>query len=166
MSDDSHSMPLNYASYLVDLLRHKETVETLERGRTLLWSEMHRLRTSLSVTSVDQLLETDQHLGNEFAAVNRDLEELTSPSPSRRATKISMSNGAANSLRIVDPFSRLLLKQRRLLKERDELISQIQVLPSFDCFLKPPSFDTHRSAASSGPVIIVNHVYLPHPNPS
>src|SRR6266571_3367392 len=49
------------------------------------------------------------------------------------------------------------LGQRMLLKERDNLISRIQALPGFDSFLTSPSFDTLRSAASSGPVIIINH---------
>ena len=57
----------------------------------------------------------------------------------------------------MDPFGRLLLKQRRLLKERDDLISQIQALPGFDGFLTSASFDTLRTAAISGPVIIINH---------
>jgi CHAT domain-containing protein len=43
------------------------------------------------------------------------------------------------------------------LKERDKLISQIRALPGFDRFLMSPPFDTLRSAASSGPVIIINH---------
>ena len=51
----------------------------------------------------------------------------------------------------------LLLKRRGLLKERAKLISQIQALPGYGSFLKTPSFDTLRSAASSGPVIIINH---------
>jgi CHAT domain-containing protein len=57
----------------------------------------------------------------------------------------------------VDPFGRLLLEQRRLLNERAKLISQIQALPGFDSFLTSPSFDTLRSAALAGPVIIINH---------
>ncbi|KAH8995798.1 CHAT domain-containing protein [Lactarius hatsudake] len=43
------------------------------------------------------------------------------------------------------------------LKERDNLILQTQESPGFDSFLTSPSFDTLRSAASFGPVIIVNH---------
>ena len=106
-------------------------------------------------TSVDQLLQADPQLGHKFAAVNRDLEELTKSIPPSH--KLSMDDGGADDLRAVDPFGRLLLKQRRLLKERDKLISQIQALPGFDSFLTSPSFDTLRSAASSGPVIIINH---------
>ncbi|KAH9032360.1 hypothetical protein EDB83DRAFT_2652236 [Lactarius deliciosus] len=70
---------------------------------------------------------------------------------------LSVDNGATDDLRAVDPFGRLLLKQRGLLEERKKLISQIQALPSFNSFLVSPSFDILRSAASSGPVIIINH---------
>ncbi|KAI9428886.1 CHAT domain-containing protein [Lactarius psammicola] len=150
ISEDTHSMPLDYASYQVDLHQLEEAVETLERGRALLWSEMRQLR-----TSVDQLLQADPQLADKFAAVNHDLEELTKSIPPSHG--LNVDDGGADDLRAVDPFGRLLLKQRGLLKERDNLISQIQALPGFDSFLTSPSFNTLRSAASSGPVIIVNH---------
>jgi CHAT domain-containing protein len=148
--DDTHSLPLDYASYRVDQHQLEEAIETLERGRALLWSEMRHLR-----TPIDQLLEADPDLGHKFAAVNRDLEELTKSVPPSH--KLSMDDGAADGLRAVDPFGRLLLKQRGHLKERDKLISQIQTLPGFDNFLASPSFDSLRSSAFSGPVIIINH---------
>src|SRR6266702_4772198 len=149
-SDVSQNMPLDYASYQIDLGQLEEAIETLERGRALLWSEMRHLR-----TSVDQLVQEDPHLGHKFAAVNRDLEELTKSIPPSH--KLSIDDVAADDLMAADLFGRLLLKQRRLLKERDKLISQIQALPGFDSFLTSPPFDTLRSAASSGPVIIINH---------
>ena len=146
----TQGFPLDYASYLVDQLQLEEAIEVLETGRALLWSEMRHLR-----ASVDQLLKADPKLGREFAAVNRDLEELTKSVPPSH--KLRMDDGSADSLRAVDPFGRLLLKQRGLLKERAKLILQIQALPGFDSFLASPSFETLRSAATSGPVIIINH---------
>jgi hypothetical protein len=150
VNKDTHRMPLDYASYQVDLQRLEQAVETLERGRALLWSEMRHLR-----ASTNQLLEADPDLAHKFAAVNQDLEELTKSVPPSH--KLSMDDGAAEGLRAVDPFGRLVLKQRDLLKERAKLISEIQALPGFGTFLESPSFDTIRSAASSGPVIIINH---------
>jgi hypothetical protein len=151
-SGDCLMMPLDYASYQVDLNQLEEAIVTLERGRALLWSEMRHLR-----TSVDQLLEADPDLGHGFAAVNRDLEQLTKSIPPSYKLSVDDAEVGDSDLRVADPFGRLLLKQRRLLKERDELISRIQALPGFDGFLTSPSFDTLRSAASSGPVIIINH---------
>ncbi|KAI9451571.1 CHAT domain-containing protein [Lactarius psammicola] len=149
-SDLTHRMPLDYTSYQVDLHQLEEAVETLERGRALLWSEMRQLR-----TSVDQLLQAHPQLADKFAAINRELEELTKSIPPSHG--LNMDDGGADDLRAVDPFGRLLLKQRGLLKERDNLISQIQALPGFNSFLTSPSFNILRSAASSGPVIIINH---------
>ncbi|KAI9454283.1 CHAT domain-containing protein [Lactarius psammicola] len=166
-SHRTHSMPLDYASYQVDLYQLEKAVETLERGRALLWSEMRHLR-----ISVDQLLKADPQLGHKFAAVNQDLEELTKSIPPSHG--LNVDDGGADDLRAADPFGRLLLKQRGLLKERDNLISQIQALSGFDSFLTSPSFDTLHSAASSGPVIIINHsqwrsdilILLPDTSPS
>ncbi|KAH8991557.1 CHAT domain-containing protein [Lactarius akahatsu] len=149
-SDESHRISLDYASHRLDLGQLEEAIETLERGRALLWSEMRHLR-----ASIDQLLQVHPHLAHKFARVNRDLEELTKSIPPSH--ELSIDDGTADDLRAVDPFSRFLLKQRKLLKERDELISQIQELPGFNNFLTCHSFDTLRSAASSGPVIIINH---------
>ncbi|KAH8992738.1 CHAT domain-containing protein [Lactarius akahatsu] len=56
-----------------------------------------------------------------------------------------------------NPFGRLVVKQRKLVKERGALISQIQSRPGSEGFLRAPSFATLRSAASRGPVIIINH---------
>ncbi|KAI9433436.1 CHAT domain-containing protein [Lactarius psammicola] len=166
-SDLTHCMPLDYASYHVDLGRLGESIETLEKGRALLWSEMRHFR-----ASIDKLLQADPQLADKFAAVNQDLEELTKSIPPSHG--LNVDDDGADDLRAVDPFGRLLLKQRGLLKERDNLISQIQALPGFDSFLTSPSFNTLRSAASSGPVIIINNsewrsdilILLPDTSPS
>jgi CHAT domain-containing protein len=146
----AHSLPLDYASYQLELYQLGKAVETLERGRALLWSEMRHLR-----ASIHQLRESDPDLGHKFGAVNRDLEELTKSIPPSH--ELNMDDGAPEDPRAVDPFGRLVLKQCGLLKERDKLISQIQALPGFATFLASPSFDKIRSSASSGPVIIINH---------
>ncbi|KAI9452960.1 CHAT domain-containing protein [Lactarius psammicola] len=148
----THSMSLDYASYQVDLGQLEKAIETLERGRALLWSEMRSLR-----TSIDQLLQADPQLGYRFTVINRDLEELTKSIPPSHKLSIDDRGGADDGVKAVDPFGRLLLKQRSLLKDRNKLISQIQALPGFDSFLASPSFDTLRSSASSGPVIFINH---------
>ena len=146
-SDSFHRMSLDYVSYQVDLDQLEEAIETLERGRALLWSEMRYFR-----ASIDQF---PLQLGQNFAAVNRELEELTKSIPA--SLELIMEDGTADDLRAVGPFGHLLLKQRKLLKERDELMSQIRALLGFDNYLTSPSFDTLRSTASSGPVIIINH---------
>ena len=143
-------LPIDYASHLIHINQLERAIETLERGRALLWSELRGFR-----TSVDQLSAVDPVLAQKFMAINRDLEKLTtSILPSGKTefggTGTEDSEGA-------DPFGRLLLKQRKLFEERDSLISHIKTLSGFEGFLSAPSFGDLRSAASCGPVILINH---------
>ncbi|KAH9966305.1 CHAT domain-containing protein [Russula compacta] len=68
-----------------------------------------------------------------------------------------MEDGRVGGHEAMDPFGRLVVKQRKLVEERGRLISQIRAQPGFDTFLIPPAFDTLRSAAAGGPVILINH---------
>ena len=147
---DAYELPLNYASYLVQIGQLRQAIETLERGRGLLWSEMRRLH-----TSIDQLREVNLPLAKTFAGVNRDLEALII-SGSR---DVWMEDGQTSIHEGMDPFDRLVVKQRKLVEEHDRLISQIRAQPGFDTFFIPPSFDKLRSAAADGPVILINHSY-------
>jgi len=148
MRDHYEKLPLDYASYQVHKGQLKEAIETLERGRGLLWSEMRGLR-----TSIDQLCMVNSHLAEKFAAVNRDLEALaTSGSLSH-----SMNDGEVDFSEGMDPFGRTVVKQRKLLDERDSLIIHIRSLPGFEDFFQAQSFNTLCSAAARGPVIIINH---------
>ena len=141
------NLPLDYASYHVSTGQLRRAIETLERGRGLIWSEMRGLR-----SSIDQIRAIDSHLGDKFAAVNRDLETLTLTISASNSDNIR-DDGTAG----MDLFGRLVMRQRELLDDRDKLISQIQALPGLETFLKPPSFDNLRSSAARGPVIIINH---------
>ncbi|KAH9987457.1 CHAT domain-containing protein [Russula compacta] len=148
MRDQYEKLPLDYASYLVQTGQLKQAIETLERGRGPLWPEIRGLR-----ASIDQLRAVNLPLADKFAAVNQDLEALTisgSQVAWREDDQVSDREG-------MDPVGRLVVKQRKLVQEHDRLISQIRAQPGFDTFLIPPSFDTLRSAAAGGPVILINH---------
>lgn len=145
------TMPLEYASYQIHTGRVERAIETLERGRALLWSEMRGLR-----TSIDRLREADPSLAEQFVAINEEIKALImSVSPDSNTSETD--DGGASSRQGMDPFGRLVTRQRKLLEERDVLISRIQELPCLENFLKATPFDTLRSAASHGPVIIINH---------
>lgn len=144
---DLTALPMDFTSYLIHTNRIKQAIETLERGRALLWSEIRSLR-----TSIDQIRSVDCHLAEEFAAVNKDLDTLT------LAFSPNVSVGGGDSdVEGMDPFGHLVMQQQKLLNDREKLISQIQALPGCETFLKSPSFDTLRSAASHGPIVIINH---------
>ena len=141
-----HMIPLDYASYHIHTGHLEQAIETLELGRGLLWSEMRGLR-----TSIDQIRLADSNLADKFSAINRELETL--------ALTFSLNNGVDrnNDLEGMDPYGHSVMRKQKLLNDREKLITQIQALPGLDTFLKPPSFDTLRSAASHGPVIIISH---------
>ncbi|KAH9047467.1 CHAT domain-containing protein [Lactarius deliciosus] len=150
MGQNGQTMPLDYASYQISLGRFEEAIETLEQGRALIWSEMRGLRTPIA-----QLAEEDPPLANRFAEVNQELGGLTiSVTPSARQ---EMGDGVAQDRDWTDPFGRLVVKQQKLVEERDALISQIQGRSGLEEFLKTPSFTTLRSAALCGPIILINH---------
>ena len=106
--------------------------------------------------SIDQLRLINLPLAEIFAAINIDLEALTTSS----SAGIWLNEGQADSGELMDPIGQLVIKQRALVTFRDKLISQIQSLPGFETFLMTPSFDTLHSAAKlpkHGAVIIINH---------
>ena len=139
-------IPLDYTSYHIDNGHLELAIETLERGRGLLWSEMRGLR-----ASIDQICLADSNLAAKFSAVNRELETL--------ALTFSLNNNVDgnNDLEGMDPYGHSVVRKQKLLDDREKIIMQIRALSGFDAFLKPPFFDTLRSAASHGPVIIINH---------
>ena len=152
MDDDCKTIPLDHASYQVDLGQLEAAIETLERGRALLWSEIRGLRTTIA-----EPIEEDLPSAKKLAEINQELEVVTtSIAPSRRLETEDRGTHDGDGM---DAFGRLVVKQRKLLEERDALISQVQGRPGFKRFWKTPSFATLRSAASRGPVIIINHCH-------
>jgi tetratricopeptide (TPR) repeat protein len=71
MGENCQTMPLDYASYQINLGQYEEAVETLEQGRALLWSEMRDLRTPIT-----QLIEEDSPLAKRFTEINQELEAV------------------------------------------------------------------------------------------
>ena len=151
MGVDCQTTPLDYASFQMDLGRFEEAVETLEQGRALIWSEMRSLRSPAA-----QLID-DSSLAGRFAEINEELEALTISVPPSGKPETEDRDSVAQVGDGMDPFGRLLVKRKKLLEEREALISQIQGRPGLEGFLKMPSFTTVRSASSRGPVILINH---------
>jgi hypothetical protein len=135
--------PLNFASYHIRTGQLEQAVETLEQGRALLWSEMCGLR-----TSTDQLRAADPVLAERFIAINQELDILTTS---------ALPNGSKEMDDRIAQLPGLTAKRHELLKAQDALITEIRGLPGLKDFLLPLPFDTLRSAASHGPVIIINH---------
>jgi CHAT domain-containing protein len=142
--------PLDFASHRIRARQLERAIEALEHGRALLWSEMRGLR-----TSTNRLRAADPVLAERFTVINQELEILTT-SASSNGIK-GMDDGEFEGDEWMAQFPGLMAKQQELLKERDALISKIRGLSDLENFLLPLPFDTLRSAALHGPVIIVNH---------
>jgi CHAT domain-containing protein len=154
---DGGRLPLDYASYQAQNGQVKQAVETLERGRALIWSEMRGLR-----TSTDQLRAANPALADKFADINQRLESVTvSIAQSDDDDIVHRETGAG---RREDSIGYLVPTQRRLLEERNTLITHIQSLLGFEHFLKQPLFDFLNSAASHGPVIVINQSQAKFPS--
>ena len=133
--DIHEKTPLNFASHCISAGHLERAIEVLERGRALIWSDMRGLR-----TSTDRIRAADPALADKLTAINQELETIATSAD---------DDGPGDAWR--------MKRQYALLTEHDVLILQIRSLPGMENFLLPLSFDTLRSAASHGPVIIINH---------
>ena len=152
-------LPSDYASYQIGNGQVKQAIETLERGTALIWSEMRGLR-----TSTDQLRAAYPAIADKFSYISRRLEAVTMSVAQSDDSDDGIGRNEIESERRENSIGHLVLTQRRLLEERNTLISHIQSSPGFEHFLKPPSFDALKSAASYGPVIIVNQSHADFPS--
>ncbi|KAG8966853.1 hypothetical protein FRC03_011267 [Tulasnella sp. 419] len=114
----------------------KKAVEFLEQGRTLLWSQMGRYRTSLQA-----LRNVDLELAQKFGKLSEQLEASTTTQTSEMS-RLSMEVEARKYRQISDAWV--------------DVVEKIRKLPDFCDFLLPPSFNDLRRAAEHGPVIIIN----------
>jgi CHAT domain len=141
--------PLDFASYQIEVGELKRAIEILEQGRALLWSEMRGFR-----TSTDRLRAADLDIAKKFTAIDQELETLTTSVLSNGS--VETVDGAPND-ELIGQLSGLMKREHELYTKRDALISQIRDQLGIEDFLLPLPFDTLRSAASRGPVIVINH---------
>ena len=70
--------------------------------------------------------------------------------------RLQIEDGVVQGSEGTEPFGWVVVKQRNLVEEREELISDIRDRPGFQEFLTTPSFSTLRTSASHGPIILIN----------
>jgi hypothetical protein len=128
--------------------RPAQAVELLEAGRSVLWAQILNLRIDLTdlaeqepglAARLDQIRAVlDSPLPD--PAIGEDLTASDDPGDRQRAER-----------------ERVAAHRRRLAQDYNELLSQIRGLgKEFEHFLAPTPFGQLRSAASGGPVAIVN----------
>ncbi|KAG1820623.1 CHAT domain-containing protein [Suillus variegatus] len=113
-------------------------VELLEQGRTIIWTQMTRLRTPL-----DSL----QTSGNHAAALVkrfRDLSSLLDKPPAHYPEATPRVDVEAEEARY-----------RRLVENWNRAVEEIRMIEGFSRFLLPPLFSDLQDAACDGPIIML-----------
>lgn len=156
------AVPLEYASYHIETGSLERAVESLERGRALLWSEMRGLRTPMDQLRVNGRV--GKMLAERFLAISKELEDIAtsahaqvSPETKSDDTRDAGSADDVEGHSRLDTFGQMMENVRRLERERGEMIDQIRLLSGFEDFLKAVPFRSLQTAAACGPVIVINH---------
>ncbi|THG93646.1 hypothetical protein EW026_g7644, partial [Hermanssonia centrifuga] len=140
----------NAAACAIEEEELETAVQVLE-GRALFWSHMRGYR-----HSIEKLQELNPGLTEELKGVCQQLEHLTvssEPDPlGMTPIPISTAPYAAHGL----SFDAKVTKNRQLSEDYERIISENRQLDGFSNFLQATPFSTLQTAASEGPVILVN----------
>jgi hypothetical protein len=104
MGENCQTMPLDYASYLINLGQFDEAVETLEQGRALLWSEMRGLRTP--ITTYRRRLAVGKEICRDQSRTRGTDHICHAEWKARKGEDVVTEDGT-------DPFGRLVVKRQR-----------------------------------------------------
>jgi tetratricopeptide (TPR) repeat protein len=126
----------------VTLQQFSRAVELLESGRAVFWAQHLRLRTSF-----DSL---DDHTAKELRDISRRLE----------LTATSMFPPDLDSNLAQARIERIMADRRRLNARFDDLIDQVRLQPGMNNFLRNLDYTALSSAASHGPVVILQHSWM------
>ena len=120
----SGGLPSDYASYQVEMGQIKQALETLERGRALLWSEMRDLRPSTA-----QVRAADPALADKLKAINQRLESVTMSVAQSQSEEIGDSRTGAGRRERTDSIGHLVITQRKLLEEPYPIPPRLREFP-------------------------------------
>ncbi|KAG1865653.1 hypothetical protein C8R48DRAFT_747702 [Suillus tomentosus] len=130
-------------------------VELLEQGRTIIWTQMARLRTPL-----DGLQTCSDH-GLTLMKRFRELGSLLDKPPASHSEGTQRVDAEAEETRY-----------RRLVKDWNGTVEDIRKIEGFSHFLLPPLFSDLQDAAHDGPIIVLiasiwscDAIIIPHKQP-
>ncbi|KAG1741314.1 TPR-like protein [Suillus lakei] len=133
----------------------RHAVELLEQGRTLIWTQMARLRTPL-----DSLQTRGEHAVTLMKRF-RDLSSRLEKPPVNHADGTPRVDVEAEEARY-----------RRLVEDWNRAVEEIRKIEGFSRFLLPPLFSDLQDAARDGPIIVFiasgsscNAIIIPHTQP-
>ncbi|KAG1799048.1 CHAT domain-containing protein [Suillus plorans] len=115
----------------------RRAVELLEQGRTIIWTQMARLRTPL-----DSL----QTRGDHAVALMKRFRDLSSLLDKPRASHLE----GTTRVNIEAEETRY----RRLVEDWNRVVEEIRKIEGFSRFLLPPLFSDLQDAARDGPLIV------------
>ena len=141
---------LDYASYQIEKGQLELAVETIEQGKTLIWSDIYGLR-----TSAGRLRMANPDLAERLATVSQDLAAVNASILAHRAAGSRLDEEEDHEH--TDTFSPMFKEQRRLLRELQKIVAGAKALPGFENFMEVVPFRTLQDAASRGPIIVINH---------
>ncbi|KAG1823180.1 CHAT domain-containing protein [Suillus variegatus] len=132
----------------------RRAVELLEQGRTIIWTQMTRLRTPL-----DSFQTRDDHA----TALMKKFKDLSS----------LLDNPPANYSKGAEAEEEEEARYRRLVEDWNGTVKEIQQkIDGFSRFLLPPEFSDLQDAARGGPIIVLiasesscHAIIIPHKQP-
>jgi hypothetical protein len=128
--------------------RPELAVELLEQGRSVLWTQALNLRSDITLLATEAP-ELAGRLDNIRAILDSPVPE-TAPTLSERA-----ATGGPDVVRTLQQQDAADLRRRKA-REWDEVLTQVRALPGFEYFLTAIPYPYLKTAATGGPVVIVN----------
>ncbi|KAG1829593.1 TPR-like protein [Suillus variegatus] len=133
----------------------RRAVELLEQGRTIIWTQMARLRTPL-----DSL----ESCGDHAVTLMKKFRELGS-----LLDKLPTSHSEGTSRVVVEAED---TRYRRLVEDWNGVVEEIRKIEGFSRFLLPPLFSDLQDAGRDGPIIVLiasisscDAIIIPHKQP-
>jgi CHAT domain-containing protein len=138
MKDFPSTLAVDAASCALRSGDVRRAVELLEQGRTIIWTQMTRLRTPL-----DNLQTHSDHAAALMKRF-RDLSSLLDRPPASHADATQSVDVEAADTRY-----------RRLVEDWSGVVEEIRKIEGFSRFLLPPVFADLQEAARDGPIIVL-----------
>ncbi|KAG1763225.1 TPR-like protein [Suillus occidentalis] len=138
MQDFPRTLAVNAASCALRSGDVCRAVELLEQGRTIIWTQMTRLRTPLDI------LQTHSDHAAALMKRFRDLSSLLDRPPASHADGTQSVDVEAEDTRY-----------RRLVEDWNGVVEEIRKIEGFSRFLLPPIFADLQEAARDGPIILL-----------
>jgi hypothetical protein len=143
-------IPFEYASYQIERGQLESAIETIEQGKTLIWSEIYGI-----CALMGRLRYVNPDLAERLATVSQDLIAVNASILAKGVGESQLDEEEDHEH--MDNYSSMFKERRQLLRQRQEIIAAIKGLQGFENFMGPIPFRTLQHAASRGPIIIVNH---------